>query len=96
MTAEERYCLTIDEILSFHFKCNDCHIESVYPVGSLQSVKDRCPHCGHPWIEPIPDVMGTIGIALDNFIKSIEVIAVKSRLLKCEFSVEIKGERARQ
>jgi DNA-directed RNA polymerase subunit RPC12/RpoP len=96
MTAEERYCLTIDEILSFHFKCNDCHVESVYPVGNIKNAKDQCPHCGHRWLEATPEVMGTIGIALDNFVKSIEVIAKESRHLKCEFSVEIRGERPGQ
>lgn len=93
MTVEKRHCITLDEIDAFQFQCKNCGVKTVFPVGRQISLAARCFHCGNQWFAPIPQVMGTIGLALENFLQAVGTIAEHAPEIGVIFSVEIKGEK---
>ena len=93
MVSEKHHSITLDEILAFQFQCKSCGVKTVFPVGKNVMVRGSCGHCSNVWLSPTPQIMGTIGIALQDFMNAIATIVTHAQEIGVNFSLEIKGEK---
>jgi hypothetical protein len=92
MVIEKRHSITLDEINAFQFECKKCRVKTIIPVTSDVQPTGVCRHCGATWFAPMPQIVGVVQVALNNFVKAVTTIASHSEEIACIFSVEIKGE----